>query len=111
MKSQVLIHHRAPIILDVKEPDVELIYQCSKYTSLMNMSSVVIDGAFKAVDFQILTGKLSSELLNNWGPCFSTVNCLWSCRCAFYRLIPLLNSSAFTTNFVNSRDNLRCLWR
>lgn len=31
LKSQVLIHHRAPIILpDVKEPDVELIYQSSK---------------------------------------------------------------------------------
>lgn len=55
MKSQVLIHHRAPIILlDVKEHDVELIYQSSKYTSLMNMSGVVIDGAFKAVDFHIL---------------------------------------------------------
>lgn len=103
MKPQeVLIHHSAAIILpDVKEPDVKLICHSSKNTTLMKMSSIMIDGAFKAVDFQIFTGKLRTEL-NSRGPRTSSVNCFWSCRCAFYRHIPLLDCSGFTTNFVNS---------
>lgn len=60
--------------------------------------------------YRALLRKLDLSCLTA-GPLISSVNCRRLCRRGFYRHIPLLESSRFTTISINSlRDNLRSLW-
>lgn len=58
----------------------------------------------------LLLRKLDVSCLTS-RPLISSVNCCRLCECVFYRHIPLLNSSHFIANFINSAwDKLRSLW-